>query len=63
MTAIPVYTIHCDGRGCRASYTNDRVRAVTAKEGRDDAQAAGWTQTRRSGRLVDLCPNCARNPR
>lgn len=60
MTAIPTWTIHCDGRGCRAAYSNPRMRAVTAAEGRSDAKSAGWTRPRRGGRLVDLCPDCTR---
>lgn len=60
MTAIPVYTLHCDGYGCRMSYSNERMRAVTAREARDDAVRAGWTRARRHNRLADLCPNCTR---
>jgi hypothetical protein len=59
VSAIPVYTINCDAGGCRARFRHELdYLAFTAKEARGQASTAGWTRTRRSGRVMDLCPNC-----
>lgn len=49
MSAIAIYVVRCDAKGCTRSVTG-----VTAWEARDDARARGW-ECGSTMRSRDLC--------
>lgn len=56
------YTVYCDGRqpDCMEHNSYD-VGTRTRSEARKDAREGGFVRRRAqpSGRMIDLCPNCA----
>lgn len=61
MTAIVEVQLCCDGPGpylLMDCLEHKQIFADSAKEARKLARADGWIQSRRKGKLVDICPGC-----
>lgn len=55
--------ISCDGPAPGADCPDSaavaaRFGSMTPQQVRADGREDGWTRSRRTGRLVDLCPRC-----
>lgn len=61
MTAIIEVELSCDGPNPNTfmdCLTHTKIFADSAKEARRLAREDGWIQTRRNGKLVDICKPC-----
>lgn len=57
MSAIPSYTVICNG--CDADTPNGDLGNRTATEARDEATYQGWMVAQPGGK--DYCPSCVQN--
>ena len=61
MTAIVEVQLCCDGPNPDAFMECPRHRQIfadSAKEARRMARVDGWIQSRRNGKLIDICKPC-----
>ena len=55
--------VFCDGKDCGVWVHGTTGPNVHAREARIQGRAEGWVYVCQAGRMVDLCPECAKKAR